>query len=146
MLRRLRHIVALVPQGAADVKADHLRQHHIQQDDVRIFTPGLFQTVRPVIGFHSAVALPLEIKAQNVYNILLVLHNQNGFLLFSLLFHVVLPLQIQQHLGPQHGGHGFAIVDLSVDAAVHQLVKGNALHIEKFVRIQMLRPKGQILG
>ena len=67
-------------------------------------------------------------------------------MLFSLLFHVVLPLQIQQHLGPQHGGHGFAIVDLSVDAAVHQLVKGNALHIEKFVRVQMLRPKGQIPG
>ena len=80
------HVVALLPEGAAHVEADHLRQHHVQQDQVGVFLPGLFQAVGSVIGLHGAVALSLKVKAQNVYDIFFVLHNEDGFLGVRFLF------------------------------------------------------------
>ena len=83
-------VVSLFPEGAAHVKADHLRQHHIQQDDVGILRPGFGQTVCAVVGLHGAVAFPLEVEAQNVHDIFFVLHDQDGFGL-GICFHGSMP-------------------------------------------------------
>ena len=47
---------------------------------------GHLQPGLPVKGLQGLIALPLKIKAENIHNILLVLHNEDGlFLLHSTL-------------------------------------------------------------
>ena len=75
-----RHIAALAPQGFADIKAVHFRQHHIQQDQVRVGGNSLGKAAFAVVGLQGPIALPLEVEAQNVHDIFFVLDDQNSFL------------------------------------------------------------------
>ena len=75
------HAVPLPAQGLAHVEADHLRQHDVQQNQVRFFLPGFSKALLAVIGLQRPVALPLQVEAQNVHNVLLVLYDQNGLFL-----------------------------------------------------------------
>ena len=75
------HIVPVLAQGLAHVEADHFGQHDVQQDQVRLLRPGLPQALLAVIGLQNAVALPLQVEAENVHDVLLVLYNQDGLFL-----------------------------------------------------------------
>ena len=76
------HAAALLPENAAHIKADHLRQHHVQQHDVRVLLQGHGEPRLPVVGGEDGIALLLQVKADDIHNALLVLHDQYGLFLF----------------------------------------------------------------
>ena len=74
-----RHIVALGAQSAADVKAHHLRHHHVEQDEVGLFLARERETRLAVVGLERGVALALEVEADDVHDVHLVLDDEDGF-------------------------------------------------------------------
>ncbi|MPM43147.1 hypothetical protein SDC9_89820 [bioreactor metagenome] len=52
-----------------------MRQHQVQQNQVRVPLQGQLQAGFPVIGFQGLVVLPGQIEAQDIHNVLLVLYN-----------------------------------------------------------------------
>ena len=67
-----------LPDLPAHVKSVHPRQHQVQQDQVRVLFQSQLQAGIPVIGLQGIVPLPAEVEGQNIHDVLLVFHDQNG--------------------------------------------------------------------
>ena len=72
------HRTASLPDAAAHLKAVHPRQHQIQQHQVGVLLQGQLQAGVAVVGLQGVVSLPLQVKGQDVHDILLVLYNEHG--------------------------------------------------------------------
>ena len=65
------------PDVLHQLKAVHLRQHHVQQDEIICIPLQQIRRLGPVLGAGAAKALLGQAQADQIGNRLLVLHNQN---------------------------------------------------------------------
>ena len=76
------HVVALGAQRAADIEAHHFRHHHVEQDEVGLFFACHGETRLAVIGLERVIARTLQVEADDIDDVFLVLDDEDGLFLF----------------------------------------------------------------
>ena len=76
------HVVALGAQRAADVKAHHFGHHHVEKNEVGLFLARHGEARLAVVGLERVIARTLEVEADDIDDVFLVLDNEDGLLLF----------------------------------------------------------------
>ena len=66
------------PEQPADIGAVELGQQQIQDDQIRLFAPRRIQRFLSVVRGQNAVAVPLKVKRNQVYDLLVVVHDEDG--------------------------------------------------------------------
>ena len=72
-----RGVFPLVPEELAHLKAVHLRQHEVQQDQVGTLLQGQAEAGDAVKGLQGIIAFFAQVKAEDVHNIFLVLDDED---------------------------------------------------------------------
>ena len=75
-----RHARARVTDFTDDLPAVHDRHHHVEQHHIGIFRLPLGQADRTVFRFGNVIALALEVQAQQLADVLIVLDDQDFFI------------------------------------------------------------------
>jgi hypothetical protein len=70
--------VPLAAQLAQDLEAAPVRQHEVQEDEVEVIFPGLFDADAPVGGVHDGVPLGFEVVAEAVRHAAVVFDQQDA--------------------------------------------------------------------